>query len=85
MVMRAGTGRGPGRLRAVILLLAALALGAIGLGAGSVGLLRGDDGEDGLAAPAGVTAVDGDTAGAVIVGWEVVDDAAYYRIATLFV
>lgn len=79
MVMRAGRGR-LGRLRAVILLLAALALGAIGLGAGSVGLLRGDDGEDGLAAPAGVTAVDGEAAGAVIVGWEGVDGAAYYRI-----
>ena len=80
MLMQAGTGRGPGRLRAVILLLGALALGAIGLGAGSVGLLRGDDGGDGLAAPAGVTAVDGEAVGAVIVGWEAVDDAAYYRI-----
>ena len=85
MVMRAGTGRGPGRLRAVILLLAALALGAIGLGAGSVGLLRGDDGGEGLAAPAGVTAVDREAAGAVLVGWEAVDDAAYCCIATLFV
>ena len=81
MLTKAGTGR-RGRFRSAILLLAALALGAIGLGAGgiSVGLIRGDDGGDGLAAPAGVTAADGDATGTVIVRWDTVDDAAFYRI-----
>ena len=81
MMTKAGTGR-RGRFRSAILLLAALALGAIGLGAGgiSVGLIRGDDGGDGLAAPAGVTAADGEPTGTVIVRWDTVDDAAFYRI-----
>ena len=84
MLTKTGTERS-GRLRAVILLLAALALAlmAIGLGAG---LIRADDGGEApatpaeVAAPAEVTAADGEATGAVIVGWEAVDSAAYYRI-----
>ena len=81
MLTKAGTER-RGRFRSVILLLTALALGAIGLSAGGigVGLIRGDDGGDGLAAPAGVTAADGEATGTVIVRWDTVDDAAFYRI-----
>ena len=66
-----------GRLRAVILLLATLTLGAIGLGAGLIGA---DDGGSEPAAPAGVTAVNGEATGMVIVGWEAVGSAAFYRI-----
>ena len=65
-----------GRLHAAILLLATLAIGAIGLGAG---LLRADNGGN-APAPAGVTAADGDTPGTVIVQWQALDSAAFYRI-----
>ena len=66
-----------------LLLLAALLLGtalatAIAPGAGRAGLVRADDAAP--PAPSGVTAVDGNTPGVVVLAWDAVPDAAYYRI-----
>ena len=71
-----------GTLPAALVTGMALALAlatAMWLGAGTDGAVRADDGSA-PAAPAGVTAVDGDSPGTVVVGWDAVAGAAYYRI-----
>ena len=67
-----------------LLLMAALLMGtalatAITPGAGKAGSARADDAAA-PPAPSGVTAVDGNTPGVVVLAWNVVDSAAYYRI-----
>ena len=67
-----------------LLLLAALLMGtalatAIAPGAGKADSVRADD-DTAPPAPSGVTAVDGNTPGVVVLAWNAVPDAAYYRI-----
>ena len=84
MLTETGTRHRRRRHPVLWLLLAALLLGtalatAIAPGAGKAGPARADDAAA-PPAPSGVTAVDGNTPGVVVLAWNAVPDAAYYRI-----